>query len=124
MTRRPGIRKQKTVRNHRLLELAMADKELNSTAKCVLTVLLFQFQNGRTGLTNPSFDAIGKAIGLGRSSVVPAIAELKKRGWITAEGTKGGFRQSNKYAFAFERITGKETSQPRREGAFPEGNTG
>jgi hypothetical protein len=72
-TRKPGARKQRSIRNHRLLELALADKELNSTAKCVLMVLLFKFQNSKTGLTNPSFERIGDAIGVSRRSIAPAI---------------------------------------------------
>lgn len=116
-----GIRKQNAIRNHALLELALADKDLNSTAKCVLMVLLFKFQNGKTGLCNPSFEAIAAAVGLDRRSVVTAIKKLKDNGWITAKGTKGGAKQTNKFAFAYEK-TGKQAShrnEQNREAGFP-----
>lgn len=78
----------------------MADERLSAAAKCVATVLLLQFRNHKTSVCNPSFTTIAQCVGRGRRSVIDAISELKKVGWMDWEGTAGG-RPTNTNNFQF-----------------------
>jgi hypothetical protein len=40
-----------------------ADKQLSPSAKCAATVLLLQYRNNRTGLCNPAYASLAKAMG-------------------------------------------------------------
>jgi hypothetical protein len=68
----------------------MADTELSASAKCVATALLFKRDNNKTGRCDPAFETIGEDIGRDRRNVIRSIGELKDRGWITVQSTKGG----------------------------------
>ena len=85
------------------LNAAMADPDLSAAAKVVLVSLVLKFRNSKTGRCNPSMATIGKAVGRDRRNVVPAVAELRARGWLKIATTKGGSkRNTNKYVLRLQ----------------------
>jgi hypothetical protein len=110
----PGIRRQKSRRDHKLFELALQDSELSSTAKCVLGALLFGFKNSKTDQCNPGFDSIAKAVGgKTRRATINAVQELRRLDWLLKPAEKnlgGSKRNTNEYAFSFHRIPVKNAS--------------
>src|SRR5262249_14203477 len=81
-----------------------ADTNLSSSAKCAATVMLLQYRNHRTGLCNPSYASIAKAIGLARRNAINAVRELADSRWINIESTLGvGKKNTSKITFKIER---------------------
>ena len=67
-----------------------ADRDLSSTTKSVAYALLFTFHNTKTGQCNPSFKAIGKAVGRCRSVVAESIDTLTgEGGWFVLKRNRG-----------------------------------
>lgn len=95
---------EKTPAHYMVLWAVMADERLSAAAKCVATVLLLQFRNHKTSVCNPSFATIARCVGRKKRSVIDALNELKKLGWMDWEGTAGGSpRNTNNFQFYLTR---------------------
>ncbi|QDM22211.1 hypothetical protein FIU28_14395 [Tardiphaga sp. vice154] len=88
-----------------LILAILEDAEISASAKTVATALLFKFQNTKTGRCNPSVASIATAVGRQRRAVFPSIEELKNRGWLIVEGSKGGAPgTTNSFRFNRQRV--------------------
>jgi hypothetical protein len=79
----------------RLLQRAIADRQLSPTAKIVLAVLL-ECHNGETGRCDPSVDFIAARVDRGRRQVSEALGELIDAGYVLQQRRRG----SSAYEFA------------------------
>jgi hypothetical protein len=105
--------KAKSKGKFEFIQNVLADTSLSSTAKCVVVALLLKWHNSRTGQCNPGLTEIAKAVGLTRRAVIPAVAELKKSGWLDIASTSGGSqRNTNRYKFDLSRIAPVSSTSP------------
>ena len=88
----------------KFMQRVLIDPTLSPSAKCVAVSLLTIWRNSKTGQCNPSLGTIAKTIGLARRTVIDAIAELRRSGWVEVGSTGGGSqRNTNRYKFDFSR---------------------
>jgi hypothetical protein len=86
----------------KFVQRMLTDPALSPSAKCVAVSLLVIWRNSKTGQCNPSLGTIAKTIGLARRTVIDAIAELRRSGWVEVDSTGGGSqRNTNRYKFDF-----------------------
>jgi hypothetical protein len=86
----------------KFMQRVLIDPTLSPSAKCVAVSLLTIWRNSKTGQCNPSLGTIAKTIGLARRTVIDAIAELRRSGWVEVGSTGGGSqRNTNRYKFDF-----------------------
>jgi hypothetical protein len=91
---------RETPAHYLVLWAIMADTGLSAAAKCLAVVLLLQYRNHKTGQCNPSFGELAKRVGRTRRPVIDALIELRDRGWIDWQGTKGGSpKNTNNFQF-------------------------
>jgi Helix-turn-helix domain len=87
--------------HHDILWAIMKDSKISAAAKCAAVVLLLKYRNKATGLCNPSFDTVAKAMGRTRRPTIEALRELKSLGWLRWTGTAGG-SSKNTNSFTFQ----------------------
>lgn len=86
--------------HHDILWAIMKDSKISAAAKCAAVVLLLKYRNKATGLCNPSFDTVAKAMGRTRRPTIEALRELKSLGWLRWTGTAGGSsKNTNNFTF-------------------------
>jgi hypothetical protein len=89
-----------------LILAILADEEISASAKTVATALLLKFQNTKTGRCNPSIASIATAVGRQRRAIFLSIDELRTRGWLVVEGSKGGAPgTTNSFKFNRQRVS-------------------
>lgn len=81
---------------------AILDPDLSATAKLVVAVM--GCFTDITGICWPGYDALAKGSGLHRSTVIKAVAELERRGFVqkSARWDRQGDRDSNRYRVIFD----------------------
>jgi hypothetical protein len=97
----------------KFMQRLLTDPALSPSAKCVAVGLLVIWRNSKTGQCNPSLGTIAKTIGLARRTVIDAIAELKRSGWVEVDSTGGGsWRNTNYYKFEFSSASSVSSNAP------------
>jgi hypothetical protein len=98
MSRKPKVMSSAVRFN--ILTAIQHDDRLSTTARVVASILLLRYWNRRhRGRCNPAMETLAEDVGCARRSVCRAVEELKKLGWLSIIGTRGGHRQTNQYNF-------------------------
>jgi hypothetical protein len=96
-------------------QAVVADAGLSGAA-CRVAVALLGFHNGITGRCDPSYETIAKAAGLARrQTVIDAVADLERAGWITRKrrgSGKPGRSHTNAFMLRFERAEKSKENAP------------
>ncbi|MFG1266899.1 helix-turn-helix domain-containing protein [Xanthobacter sp. DSM 14520] len=89
---------------YRVIQAALRDLELGTTAKAVFG-LLVDHRNAHSGQCNPSIVRLAALLGKSEDAISRAVKELESRGWIAARRVRG---ERTNYTIMFERA-GRET---------------
>jgi hypothetical protein len=65
----------------------------------LILISLCLYRNGKTGLCDPAYDTIANDVGVDRATVIRAIADGVRRGWLVQPVRRGP--TSNSFAFTF-----------------------
>lgn len=79
------------------------DPQIRKQSNTVLAVawLIRDYVNAHKGFAWPSIDKMARALGAHRSSVMRAIANLEKDGWLVVDHNR---RRGNRYALNMEKV--------------------